>query len=349
MTVSAASGFNSYTRLVVANSYVSSAGSNSENLLIPLAKNLRGNQMLIVAEWGASVGSTAYSNQVGVPTDLDLYLKFAVSADEECLVYYNSPACGYADLLSTDALSEPTVDDIPYSDAIDTTGVEILYLNPMIETTYTLWVRNSNLDQPIDTAGLKVNVYTADGLVKTVVPPPPCGNATGYVTVTTDDGGSDYYYYGDDYHNTIANLGITCPYHDTPLTNDGSTDPFWSSDENIENSEYLRVLCMDYATVTSNDDDSSYTTLTARECQRYMSSTAFGYVSLDETCPPSDLDLCTDADDGYWRCSNNIENGIYSCPGGAATMVFCGEDYTCTNPRRAVSSDTEDPTTTMCI
>lgn len=115
----------------------------------------------------------------------------------------------------------------------------------MIETTYTLWVRNTGLDQPIDTSALRVSLYTADGPIKTVVPTPPCGNATNLVTATIADDWDDDF---DDYHNTIALLGTSCPYHDTPLTNDGVTSPFWSSDENIVNSEYLRVLCMDYTT-----------------------------------------------------------------------------------------------------
>jgi hypothetical protein len=346
MVVTPSSKFYSYTRLVVANPFLSGAGANSGNLLIPLSPTLRGSQMMMVLEWGASVGSTAYSNQVGVPTDLDLYLKFPVSDTEECLVYYNTPACGNANLLLEDDISAPTTDDIPYTSAIDTTGVETIYLNPMIETTYTLWVRNSNLDQPLDTAALRVSLYTSSGPVTYVVPPPPCGNATGLVTVSTSNGDDDDD--GDDYHTAIEALGTACPYHDTPLTNDGVTKPFWSSDENIENSEYLRVLCMTYTTVDPGDDSQSYTVLSVGECQRYMSSTAFGYVSLDETCPPSDLDLCSAADDGYWHCSSNVERGIYSCPGGAETMVFCGEGLTCSKPRGGVSSSVEDPTSSFC-
>jgi hypothetical protein len=64
--------------------------------------------------------------------------------------------------------------------------------------------------------------------------------------------------------------------------------------------------------VASTLDDSTTSVLITHECQRYMSSTAFGYVSLDDTCPPSDLDLCTSADDGYWKCSSNIAGGIFS-------------------------------------
>jgi hypothetical protein len=92
---------------VIANSFLSGYGANSGNLLIPLSPTLRGSQMMMVIEWGASVGSTAYNNKVcemafgiislvfkclckciqkvGVPTDLDVYLKFAVSGTEDCL------------------------------------------------------------------------------------------------------------------------------------------------------------------------------------------------------------------------------------------------------------------------
>jgi hypothetical protein len=85
--------------------------------------------------------------------------------------------------------------------------VEVLYLNPMIETTYTLWVRNTGLDQPIDTSALRVSLYTASGPIKTVVPTPPCGNSTHLVTVSRDDL-DDWDDTFDDYHNTIASLGI---------------------------------------------------------------------------------------------------------------------------------------------
>lgn len=77
-------------RVVVANKFLSGYGANSGNLLIPLSPTLRGSQMMMVVEWGASVGSTAYGNKVGVPTDLDVYLKFAVSATEDCLGKYIS-------------------------------------------------------------------------------------------------------------------------------------------------------------------------------------------------------------------------------------------------------------------
>jgi hypothetical protein len=101
-------------------------------------------------------------------------------------------------------------------------------------------------------------------------------------------------------------LGEACPYHDTPLVDDGVTAPFWASTANIVASEYLRVLCLKY-TVGST----GLASVVTHECQRYMAASAFTYVGLDESCPPSDGDACKAAHDGQWRCSNNVPGGIY--------------------------------------
>ena len=51
-------------------------------------------------------------------------------------------------------------------------------LDPMTRSSYTLWVRNAALDQPMQTSGLAVSFYSSTGLVK-VVRPPPVRNITG--------------------------------------------------------------------------------------------------------------------------------------------------------------------------
>ena len=51
--------------------------------------------------------------------------------------------------------------------------------------------------------------------------------------------------------------------------------------------------------------------LTVHECQRFMSATAFSYVSLEATCPPSDADVCTAARAGLWQCSANTLGGLF--------------------------------------
>jgi hypothetical protein len=83
-----------------------------------------------------------------------------------------------------------------------------------------------------------------------------------------------------------------------------------------------------------------------------MSAEAFAYVSMEEgdtSCPPSDDDVCTASDMGFWQCSNNVPGGIYKCPGGAETMVFCGDSSICTQPRKKVSASIADPTSNMCL
>ena len=69
-------GYYSYTRTVVA---ITDTKSASAHLLVPLARGLRESQMMIVVEWGVQASEEANSEGVGVPTDLDVYLRFGVS------------------------------------------------------------------------------------------------------------------------------------------------------------------------------------------------------------------------------------------------------------------------------
>lgn len=385
-------GYYSYTRTVVA---ITDTKSASAHLLVPLARGLRESQMMIVVEWGVQASEEANSEGVGVPTDLDVYLRFGVSGGrrperidpaaaatcafhsacdelgltgvccptsdgvyldccerklprhESCLVYYNSPSCGGAHLVTKsgegDSLVGMNIDEtIGVGDVIAASGVETLFLNPVLETSYALFVRNSALDQPIDTAGLRVNVYGSQGQVgETTQPPPFCPNATHSIAATTGT-------------TTVAAKGISnaCPYHDTPLVDDGAKRPFWASNENVVKAEFLRLLCLEYA-IEDDNKGTVTSTLVTHECQRYMSATAFAYVSLDHAhCPPADDDACDSAsgDDNYWHCSRNVERGIYRCPGGAETMLFCpGSTDICSEPRGGVLASEEDPTGRMCF
>jgi hypothetical protein len=349
-------GYYSYTRTVVA---ITDTKSASAHLLVPLARGLRESQMMIVVEWGVQASEEANSEGVGVPTDLDVYLRFGVSGGfgntdddgsgqrQSCLVYYNSPSCGGAHLVTKsgegDSLVGMNIDEtIGVGDVIAASGVETLFLNPGLETSYALFVRNSALDQPIDTAGLRVNVYGSQGQVgETTQPPPFCPNATHSITATTGT-------------TTVAAKGISnaCPYHDTPLVDDGAKRPFWASNENVVKAEFLRLLCLEYA-IEDDNKGTVTSTLVTHECQRYMSATAFAYVSLDHAhCPPADDDACDSAsgDDNYWHCSRNVERGIYRCPGGAETMLFCpGSTDICSEPRGGVLASEEDPTGRMCF
>ena len=341
--------FNRYYRTLTVYGTAASGGSSSGNVLVPLAPKLRGFQLLAVVEWGGQVGAAAYGAGVGVPLDLDVFLRFtATDGGEDCTVYYNSPACGGANLLRSDRLTEPAAgtDDFGGSGAAiaDATGVEVLYLDPMVATSYQLWVRNTGLDQPLMTAGIRATLYTKDGLVRQLEPPPPCGNATAFANI--HPAGLDDYV--DDYEAAVAAAGVACPYHDTPLADDGITSPFWASAGNIEASEYLRLGCLEFS-VTDDNAGTVTTSVLAHGCQRYMSATAFAYGSMDTSCPPSDEDACTAADEGFWRCSSNTAGGMYKCPGGAETMTFCGDSSICSQPRGGVLAAVEDPTEKMCL
>merc|ERR1711965_697156 len=65
-----------YTRTVAA---VTDSAAASAHLPVPLARSLRGAQMMIVVEWGVQASADADSRGVGVATDLDVYLRFGVS------------------------------------------------------------------------------------------------------------------------------------------------------------------------------------------------------------------------------------------------------------------------------
>lgn len=103
---------------------------------------------------------------------------------------------------------------------------------------------------------------------------------------------------------------------------------------------YMRLLCLDGTDGTA--------TAVVHECQSYMSAMGFTYGSSDLACPPSDADACDASDDGYWRCSSTVAGGIYSCPGGAASMQFCGESSVCSQPRGGVMTTDSNPQARMC-
>ena len=157
---------------------------------------------------------------------------------------------------------------------------------------------------------------------------------------------------GDEETLTSKGVSSACPYHDTPMVDDGSAAPFWASPDNLARAEFLRLLCLEYSVFDDNAGN-VVSNLVTHECQRYMSATAFGYVSLDQVeCPPADDDACDsgEGDDGFWHCSGNVARGLYKCPGGAETMVFCpGDADVCSKPHDPVRIDSdEDPRERMC-
>lgn len=120
-------------------------------------------------------------------------------------MFYNSPICGNAQLLRSDSVPAPASDEISLGDALWSTGVETVLLNPLLQTTYSLFVRNSGGDQPLATAGLFATVYTSKGLILQAQPPPPCGDPTALVALRnvalkTDD-------QVDDFERAVASLG----------------------------------------------------------------------------------------------------------------------------------------------
>lgn len=295
-----------YPKADYQSSYVNTY-SGETNLLISLTPTLNDDEMVITVKWGARKSYAAYREGLGTPTDLDAFLYFPVTSNDECLVYYGRSVCGDAELETIDSISAPSKKS-KYNSVTseEVNGLEVIALSEMHKTTYTLYVQNYNLDQPFDTSGLSASFYNKDGLIKTVYPPSECS--------------------GDDCSLV----------YDTPLTASQSSLPDWASAENIKNAEFLRLACFDYSSGKS----------ILRECQRYMSKTAFNYLSDVSSCPPSD-DICASSDYGFWYCSSNIPGAMYSCPDGAESMVFCPDYSLCFEPNQRVKSDS-DPRDDMC-
>ena len=157
--------------------------------------------------------------------------------------------------------------------AVEKNGVEVIMLDPIYETEYSLYVRNTNLDQTFSTSGLVAKFYGSEGLVKTVTLPP-----TEVCTPTWSDQGTG---------------SGACTYHDTPLDN------FWYkySDGNIESEEFLRLACIDHTAGGGGDGASAV----LHECQRYMDATAWGHLSTVTSCPASD-DICDGDGKDTWQC-----------------------------------------------
>jgi hypothetical protein len=121
-----------------------------------------------------------------------------------------------------------------------------------------------------------------------------------------------------------------CTYHDQPLDGNYSEGVhFWAAKRNLRRSEWLRLACFGF--------DETSGRLLLRECQRYMSSEAFGRVHRSSTCPPVD-DACSATDDGQWFCSQAVPGGIYRCPDRAASMVFCPKRSPCVQPEEGFST-----------
>ena len=194
-------------------------------ILVSMAPELDDDEMLITMSWGSQESYTKWNNGRGTPTDLDLYLQFAVSDSSDCLVYHGREQCGGAKLMATDTIPMPT--SAGSISAEQANGVEVISISPVYETQYALFVRNTGQDQPFETSNLVANFYSSDGLIKTVTLPPRS---------TRENGGS-------------------WTYRDTPLSGQN-----FGTSNNVENSEYLRLACIDHTSGGSSP--------ILHECQR---------------------------------------------------------------------------------
>ncbi len=283
----------------------------SSGILTALAPALSGTELIVTLKWGPQSGYGAWEKGLGVPTDLDAILAFPSSGSEECLVYEGRESCGDAKVERVDSISSPKRSGKALT-AAESTGVEVLKITKLRNTAYTLYVQNRNQDQPMPMGDVEASVYTSDGLIATIHPPPTC-NATSNETA-------------------IEACNV---YHDTPLVADppnpstvGDDTPVWATHTSIKSSEYLRLLCIDYSTGAS----------IIHECQRYFSKTSWQNLRSVLTCPPSD-DLCAAADDDQWFCSSNVYGGMYKCPDGGESMKYCPNRSPCVQPKFPVRAN----------
>jgi len=239
--------------------------ADSTDALVALSPELGEDEIFIVLTWGAQLGYAANQELLGTAEDLDMYVSFLADAesDERCLLYYGVTSCGDAKLVRSDQLTVPSSVTSVIAEA-DEYGAESIRSTSLRATTYTVFIRNSGLEQPTERAEIKVDVFNVDGLVSRVDPPAAC-DATDNTTARE--------LCGDDY--------------DSPLFVDPGSDkktPVWSTSEsNREQAEWYRALCID------NAGDAPVVS----EVQRYFTSSAWAYAQVIDGCPPVERMMAT--------------------------------------------------------
>jgi hypothetical protein len=197
----------------------------------------------------------------------------------------------------------------------------------MHKSTYSVYVKNWDLDQPLEVSGAKVTIFTSTGQLASASLPTPCDSdalMTGSEVSGDDASGCPFYDAPHDWHS--ENL------------DDGA--PLWSQPEqNRKVSRYARLACID------NTGGSPV----IHQCQRYFTNWAMNIVQEIEQCPPV-VDRCDDYDwrDGSWWCSMSVYGGLYSCPGGLDSMQWCPYYQPCKWPYGLPPSEDENPLETMC-
>lgn len=121
----------------------------------------------------------------------------------------------------------------------------------------------------------------------------------------------------------------------------------------------MRLLCVD-ATLTETATDGGTSKGADGETAmaspiihtadpRYFTSAAWAYAQRIDHCTPH-VDRCPSdgAQDGTWRCSADLAGGLFRCPDGLDSLVFCPDGRACTQPLTAVAADA-DPFAKMCV
>ena len=280
----------------------------------------------LVLMWGAQASAQAtYDSYLGTPVDLDLYLQFEAveSTGEVCLVNYITPDCGDAAIVQTDALCcvESAITGGAGSVAVASRwGVETVQIKKFHTTSYSVWIANFGLEQPLQTADATITVFVRDARLTQVTLPQPCDA-------------------------TDAEGVAACEYYDAPLAFD-ATDvangyyPFAYPEDNRALAQYARVLCLEMTNETA----------ILNECQRYYDATAFGYLSAASLDCPAVFDDClvSGVDDTY-VCSNEIPNAIVTCAGGVSSSIFCDVGEICAyGPFDTADYDDDDARSMMC-
>ena len=278
--------------------YLTSMGTTepqADAILFPAPSTLAEDEMLFMLTWGvrSSVNHLGYG--LGSPSDLDMYLVFDASDGQECMVYYGSPSCGDAQLISTDEIRAENA-----SSPTELRGREAIRLTEVRNTTYTLYVRNYRLEWPTELASARVDIFSTMGLIAHVEQPPPC--------VAFD--------------NETARQA--CSSHESPLFENGDAhggSPVWAHpSRNRARAEYYRALCIDMSTGSP----------IVYEIQKYLTGQAWHFGRSVRSCPPVGDSCAADgSEDGTWKCSNDLHGAMYSCPVGLATTVFCPNGHAC--------------------
>ena len=160
-------------------------------------------------------------------------------------------------------------------------GVEMVTLNELLATTYTVVVKNYRVRQ----------LATEESLATVTAYTPGDNHYVSRVAAPCFDG--------------------ICTAYSSPYPEAGKQ---LESTANRKMAQFSRMLCWDGGASASAAQP------TFRRCQQYMSRGAWRTARTFQRCPPAPTDRCPAGSAGGWLCSSNLRGGAFNCPSGIASL-----------------------------